>query len=90
MKVILPSPLTDYTDGKREVAAQVAAAGAVLDDALRDLDRQYPGIRFRMIDEQDRVRAHIKLFINGMQQRDIRLALKPDDELLIVAALSGG
>jgi sulfur-carrier protein len=90
VKVILPSPLTDYTDGKREVAAQIAAAGAALDDALRDLDRQFPGIRFRMIDEQDRVRPHIKLFVNGVQQRKLDAALRPDDELLIVAALSGG
>jgi sulfur-carrier protein len=89
VKVTLPSPLTDYTDGKRQVAAEVTA-GAVLDDALKDLDRQFPGIRFRMIDEQGRVRQHIRLFVNGILQRNLNKAIEPSDELLIVAALSGG
>lgn len=90
MKVVLPSPLTDYTDGRREVAADIAATGATLDDALRDLDRQFPGIRFRMIDEQERIRPHIKLFVNGTQQRKLDVALRQDDQLIIIAALSGG
>ena len=61
LNVKLPTPLVDYTQGERDVEA----VGETLDDLLRDLDRQYPGIRFRMIDEQDTVRAHIKLFVNG-------------------------
>lgn len=86
MKVLLPSPLVEYTQGAREVEA----TGATLDEALHDLDRQYPGIRFRMIDEQGKGRAHIKLFINRELERSLNRALAPSDELLIVAALSGG
>ena len=86
MKVTLPTPLVDYTGGRRDVDA----AGATLDGALRDLDRQFPGIRFRMIDEQGNVRPHIKLFVNRVLQRDIAAPLAPSDELLVVAALSGG
>ena len=86
MIVLLPSPLIEYTAGRREVAA----AGGTLDALLRDLDRQYPGIRFRMIDEQGRVRPHIKLFIDAEMERDLHADVSRAKELLIIAALSGG
>ena len=86
MKVLLPTPLADYTAHRREVEAQ----GATLDELFRDLDRRYPGLRFRVIDEQDAIRPHIKVFVNREQARAISAALRPDDEVLVVAALSGG
>ena len=86
MRVKLPTPLVDYTHGARDVDA----VGETLDGLLRDLDRQYPGIRFRMIDEQDMVRAHIKLFVNGELERSLDTPLTARDSIIIVAALSGG
>lgn len=85
MKVIVPSALYSYTE-----RAEVAAEGATLSAALADLDRQYPGIRFRMIDEQERMRPHIRFFLNGEQVHDLAHPLRPSDELIIVQALSGG
>ncbi len=86
MKVLLPTPLGEYTNGQREVTAR----GATVDAVLHDLDRQYPGIRFRLIDEQGRIRAHIKIFVNAVLERELARGLAPDDEVLVVAALSGG
>jgi molybdopterin converting factor small subunit len=86
VKVLLPSPLAGYTSGKREVEAE----GATLADLLADLDRRYPGIRFRVVDEQDAVRPHIRFFVNRNLVRSIGVALAPTDEVLVVAALSGG
>jgi sulfur-carrier protein len=87
MRVLIPNPLLSYTSQARVVEAQ----GATLDQLTRDLDRLYPGIRFRIIDEQQRVRRHIKLFVNRDQaDGDLATPLKPDDEIMIVAALSGG
>ncbi len=86
MKVLLPSPLVSYTAGRREVEADGDTVSALLDD----LDRRYPGIRFRMIDEQDAVRPHIRIFVNREKAASIAQALKPGDEVLVVAALSGG
>ncbi|MFZ3321681.1 MAG: MoaD/ThiS family protein [Usitatibacter sp.] len=86
MKVLLPSPLAGYTAGKREVEAE----GATLAELLADLDRRYPGIRFRVVDEQDAVRPHIRFFVNRELVRSIGVALAPGDEILVVAALSGG
>ena len=85
MKVLIPSPLRSYTS-----SAWVQAQGATLADVLADLDAQFPGIRFRMIDEQDRMRPHVRFFLRGDAVFDLAVPLAPHDELLIVQALSGG
>jgi sulfur-carrier protein len=86
MRVVVPSPLADYTDGRREVEAR----GDSVRSLLLDLDDRYPGIRFRIIDEQDHVRPHIKLFVNGNQTKNLAQTLAQNDAVIIVAALSGG
>ena len=86
MKVVLPTPLAEYTRHRREVEAE----GRTLAELLSDLDRRHPGLRFRVIDEQDAIRPHIKIFVNRVQARSLALPLAPSDEVLVVAALSGG
>lgn len=86
MKVTIPQPLLSYTDQ----ADRVEAAGGTLDELLHDLDRQYPGIRFRMINEQDEMRPHIIFFVGGTRTRDILTSLEGVDEVVILHALSGG
>ena len=85
MKVLIPSALRSYTEH-----GEAEASGATLGEVLADLDRRYAGIRFRMIDEQDRIRLHIRIFVNGEQVRDLSQALRASDEVVIVQALSGG
>jgi molybdopterin converting factor small subunit len=85
MKVLIPSPLLSYTR-----AREIEASGNTLAQVLADLDRRYPGIRFRMIDEQGGLRPHVRIFVNGEKARDLDLALDPSDEVQIVQALSGG
>ena len=85
MKVLIPGALRSYTE-----TSEAEANGATLAAVLADLDRRYEGIRFRMIDEQDRIRPHIRIFVNGTQVRDLSQALGAGDEIVIVQALSGG
>lgn len=85
MKVRIPSPLLSYTE-----RSEVEASGVTLAEVLIDLDRRYPGIRFRVVDEQDRMRGHMRFFVNGEQVFDIAQPLRPGDELTLVQALSGG
>ncbi len=85
MKVLIPSALRSYTE-----AGEAEASGATLAALLVDLEQQYPGIRFRIIDEQDRIRRHIRVFVNGEQARDLAQPLDTRDEVIIVQALSGG
>jgi sulfur-carrier protein len=86
MRVLIPNPLRSYTAN----AAIVAAAGKTLDELAADLDRRFPGMRFRVIDEQGAIRPHIKFFVNGAQTRSLAEPLLETDEVMIVCALSGG
>ncbi|HEX2802088.1 MAG TPA: MoaD/ThiS family protein [Phenylobacterium sp.] len=85
-QVFIPSQLTAYTDGVTRLDAAGVTVGAVLDD----LDRRFPGLKFRVIDEQDRVRKHMRLFIGRDETRSVSAPLAENDELLIFGALSGG
>jgi molybdopterin synthase sulfur carrier subunit len=85
MKVLIPSPLRSYTG-----QTWVNANGATIAAVLADLERQYTGIRFRMIDEQDRMRPNMRFFVNGVATFDLAQPLNKTDELQIVQALSGG
>lgn len=86
MKVHIPSPLQSYTQRQRIVTA----GGASVDQLLETLNQQYPGIRFRMIDEQKRIREHIKIFVNKKAVTDLSTAVSDNDEVHIICALSGG
>ncbi len=85
MKVLIPGALRSYT---RELHAD--AVGHTLDELFTDLDRRYPGLRFRVVDEQNLLRPNMRLFVNGHGVRDLQHALQPDDFVAIVLALSGG
>ena len=85
MQVYIPTPLRSYTN-----QPFVEAQGPTLGALLTDLDRCYPGIRFRMVDEQDQIRRHIRIFVNGLPSFDLAHGLQPADEVFIVQALSGG
>jgi len=85
MRILVPGPLRSYTK-----AREVEATGATLAALIADLDRQYPGLRFRMVDEQDRIRPHMRCFVNGEKVADMAYRLRPGDALQIVQALSGG
>jgi molybdopterin converting factor small subunit len=71
-------------------AAEVEAVGDSLGEALADLDSRYPGVRFRIVDEQDEIREHIKIFVNRQQVLTLTTPLQSGDTIQIVAALSGG
>ena len=86
ISVLIPSQLHAYSGG----VSRVEAEGASIAEALDHLDRRFPGIRFRIIDEQDRIRPHMRLFVGRDAARDIRAPLRNGDELLIFGALSGG
>ncbi len=85
MKVLIPSALLSYT-----ASSTVEAAGATVAEILAALEVRFPGIRFRMIDEQEAIRRHIRIFVNGTQVPDIAHPLNATDEIVIVQALSGG
>jgi sulfur-carrier protein len=68
----------------------VSADGETLDEVLLDLDRQFPGVRFRVVDEQGRLRKHVNVWLDGERCRDLSATLVGVDEVVIMQALSGG
>jgi molybdopterin synthase sulfur carrier subunit len=86
MKVLIPTPLRSYCAERAEVVAD----GATLGEVLADLDVRYPGMRFRIVDEQDMLRRHVRVFVNGGEVRELEFGLGVADEVMIVQALSGG
>ena len=86
MRVRIPTPLRSYT----EQQSVVDGVGSTVDEVLRDLDARYPGMRFRMVDEQNNVRKHMKLWVNEDACRDLSTPVTDADEITIMQALSGG
>jgi len=78
--------LESYTGGRSEVEA----TGVNLGEVLIDLDGQFPGIRFRMVNEQDKLRPHMRIFINNTSIRSLDVELSATDEVIILQSLSGG
>ena len=86
MTVHIPGALRSYTKQKSEVEAE----GRTVAEVLSALDRHHPGLRFRIITEQDTIRAHIRIFVNDTQVQTLEAPLRPDDQIHIICALSGG
>ncbi|MEZ5382469.1 MAG: MoaD/ThiS family protein [Microthrixaceae bacterium] len=84
--VRIPTPLRSYTDG----AAEVPAVGDTVAEVLDDLDARHPGMAFRVVDEQGRLRPHMRVFVNRAVETDLGRALEPTDEVVLMQALSGG
>ena len=87
--VRIPGLLRSYTEGAERVDLGLSGP-AMLGDGLAELDARFPGLRFRVVDEQGKIRPHIKMFVNAVQARDLSTPLPPGAELMIVGALSGG
>ncbi len=86
MRVLIPTPLRSYTRNEKVVDAD----GATVDSLLHDLDRRYPGQRFRVVDEQNRLRTHMKVFVGKESVRDLATSVDGHEEITLMQALSGG
>ena len=67
--VRIPTPLRSLTKG----SAEIQAKGDTIDSLVSDLERQYPGLKDRLLDESGELRRFINIYVN---QEDIRF-LRP-------------
>jgi len=87
--VRIPTPLRRVTNG----AGEVHATGSDLAELIEDLERQFPGLRERLVEESGEIRRFVNIYVN---QEDVRFlqgkatALKDGDEVSIVPAIAGG
>jgi len=89
VRVRIPTPLRAMTKGSADVQVTADTVG----DLIEDLERQFPGMRERLVEESGEIRRFINIYVN---QEDIRFlqgaktALKQGDEVSIVPAIAGG
>jgi molybdopterin synthase sulfur carrier subunit len=87
--VRIPTPLRSLTKG----AAEVQADAGNVTDLIEVLERQFPGLKERLVEDGGELRRFINIYIN---QEDIRFLqgattiLKQGDEVSIVPAIAGG
>ena len=85
-KVRIPRPLRSYTNG----APRVQAEGATLAEVLSSLEARFAGIRFRVVDEQERVRPHIRFYVNAHEAGELAEPVAAGDTVHVICALTGG
>ena len=86
--VRIPTPLRTLTGGHDEVRA----AGGTVGEIIEDLERRYPGIRDRLLDEKG-VRRFVNIYVGDEDIRfldGLETKLKSGDEISIVPAIAGG
>ena len=89
VSVRIPTPLRKLTQNQELVDGQ----GDTIRDILDNLEKNYPGLKERVCDEQGRVRRFVNIFVNDEDIRflqDTATAVKAGDEVSIVPAIAGG
>lgn len=89
VKVRIPTPLQKLTNNQGEV---VVSAGNIK-ELIEDLERNYPGIKERLCDENGKLRRFINIYVNEEDIRFLQMdetPLNDGDEVSIVPAIAGG
>ncbi len=89
MKVLIPTSMRKFTDGKRELLVQASNVG----EALRKLTEAHPELKSQLYQDEDRLVSYVNFFVNDQNIRDLDSTATPvddRDELLLVPALAGG
>src|SRR2546423_14326643 len=87
--VRIPTPLRQVTKGNAEVSAN----GGTVDDVVADLERQFPGLKERLVDETGELRRFINNYVNQGDNRFMggkKKALKDGDGVALVPPIAGG
>jgi sulfur-carrier protein len=88
VKVQIPTPMRQHTEGK----PTVEASGATVKAVLENLGQKYPGITQRIFDN-GQVRRFVNVYLNDDDIRyleNLDSAVKDGDEVSIIPAVAGG
>ena len=89
IKVRIPTPLQKLTNNQAEVECKAAS----VDEMLKELERQHPGIKERLCDSEGKLRRFVNIYVN---EEDIRFlqnqqtTLRDGDEVRIIPSIAGG
>jgi hypothetical protein len=56
---------------------------------IDELDRRWPGMKDRLCDSSPAIRKHLNIFVEGRRAK-LDTPLKPDVQVTILTAMSGG
>ena len=90
IRVHLTAQLRDYARGAKEVDIDSAAN---LQTMVSKLDQSYPGLGGRIVDDQGKIRAHVNVFVNSENSRELKnenTPLHDGDVVHILPSVSGG
>ncbi len=88
-RVRIPTPLRRLTNGERMIEVR----GGDLAQVIDELDRRFPGIRAKILDDQGEVLQFVNIFVNEQDIRfldGLRTPLDEGAEVSIVPAMAGG
>ena len=88
IEVRVPTILRTFTDGEKAVSAQGQSLGAVIDD----LESNHPGIKERLVEDDD-LRRFINVYVNDEDVRftgGLKTSLSDGDAVVILPAVAGG
>jgi molybdopterin synthase sulfur carrier subunit len=88
VEVRIPTILRPYTAGEKAVEG----AGATLDELIADLESRHPGLRDRLV-ENDQLRRFVNVYLNDEDVRvldGLQTAVGSGDSLVILPAMAGG
>jgi len=86
VRVRIAALLHSYTGGAKVIEVEAFTVG----EAIAALDRRFPGLAFRIIDEQGGIRPHMNIFLGEEKVLDLGIPVTAGAEIYIVGALSGG
>ena len=87
--VRIPAALQPFTEGRDRVEIQPGT----LDDVLRQLDQQCPGLQARICDAEGELQRYVNVYVNRQDARrtgGLQTPVGPDDEVMILPAIAGG
>ncbi|HEY3363834.1 MAG TPA: MoaD/ThiS family protein [Symbiobacteriaceae bacterium] len=84
--VYLPRSLADLFPGSPR---HLALAAGTVEELVRALEGQWPGMWDRLCTAGPAVREHINIFVDG-EKADLRTVLRPEAIVRIIPAVSGG
>ncbi|WP_436776841.1 ubiquitin-like small modifier protein 1 [Yinghuangia sp. YIM S09857] len=89
VSVRIPTILRTYTGG----AAEVTAEGATLAEVIESLEKSYPGIAARVLDDQGKLRRFVNVYVNDDDVRfaeGLQTATPDGANVSVIPAVAGG
>ncbi len=87
--VKIPAPLRKLTGDQRAVQA----TGKTLAEVINDVDRQFPGIKARVLDGEGKIHSFVNIFIDEQDVRfhqGLATPVPETAEVAIIPAMAGG